>query len=199
MLDQDVAIPSKEQYRQLNRLFDGANNNAVYRRVLAANSYPAMPLIVVLRKDIISTNEISGPMALTNDPDAEKTLIHFSAYQMLKKTICMMEACLVPYNILPVHMIQEWINKPLAVLPREEHEAITKRMNMMSEQLEDRTPPLIKKGRTWLQTVKGSVALGEFMVYTLLDPGTVPAGLAKLRKNKSHIAPMLNLCIRAAK
>ncbi|KAF7365182.1 Cell division control protein Cdc25 [Mycena venus] len=195
----DVAIPSKEQYRQLNRLFDGANNYAVYRRVLAANVYPAVPLIVVLRKDVISTKEISGPMALTNDPDAEKTLINFSAYRMLKKTICTMEACLVPYNIPPVRMIQEWIDKQLAVLPREEHETITKRMNTMSEQLEDRAPPPIKKGETWLQIVKGSVALGDFMLYTLPDPGTVPAGPAKLRKNKSHIAPMLNLRIRAAK
>ncbi|KAJ6610876.1 ras guanine nucleotide exchange factor domain-containing protein [Mycena sp. CBHHK59/15] len=41
----DVVIPSKEQYRQLNRLFDGANNDAIYRRVLAANAYPTVPLI----------------------------------------------------------------------------------------------------------------------------------------------------------
>ncbi|KAJ7863073.1 ras guanine nucleotide exchange factor domain-containing protein [Mycena olivaceomarginata] len=127
----DVAIPSKEQYRQLNKVFDGANNYAVYRRLLAANAHPAVPLIVVLRKDIISTKEVSGPVALTNDPDAEKTLINFSAYRMLKKTIRSMEGCLVQYHIQPVRMIQDWIDKQLAVLPRTEHAAITERMNTL--------------------------------------------------------------------
>ncbi|KAJ6508749.1 ras guanine nucleotide exchange factor domain-containing protein [Mycena sanguinolenta] len=195
---QDVAIPSKEQYRQLNRLFNGANNYAVYRRILAASNDPAVPLIVVLRKDIISTKEVSGPMALTPDPNAEKTLINFSAYRMIKRTIRAMEKCLVQYNIQSIRMIRDWIDKQLAVLPRAEHGAITERMNQMSEQLEGRAPPPIKKGETWLQTVKGSVASGDFVLCTLLDPGAVPTGPAKLRKNKS-IVSILNLRIRAAK
>ncbi|KAJ6457851.1 hypothetical protein C8R47DRAFT_1203339 [Mycena vitilis] len=40
----EVGISSKEQYRQLNRLFDGTNNYALYRRTLAANNLPAVPL-----------------------------------------------------------------------------------------------------------------------------------------------------------
>ncbi|KAJ6585046.1 ras guanine nucleotide exchange factor domain-containing protein [Mycena capillaripes] len=180
----NVAIPSKEQYRQLNRLFDGANNYAVYRRTLAANAYPAVPLILVLRKDVISTNEISGPVALTNDPGAEKTLINFSAFRTLKKTICTMETCLVPYNIQPVGMIQDWIGKQLAVLPHDEHQALTKRLETMSDQLEARAPYPIKKGETWLQTVKGYVATGEFTLHTLPDPGTTARPAPKLRKNK---------------
>ncbi|KAF7346360.1 Cell division control protein Cdc25 [Mycena sanguinolenta] len=190
----DIAVPSKEQYRQLNRLFNGANNYAVYRRVLATNNDPASSSA----KDIISTKEVSGPMALTNDPDAEKTLINFSAYRMIEKTIRAMERCLVQYNIQSIRMIQDWIDKQLAVLPRAEHAAITERMNQMSEQLEGRAPPPIKKGETWLQTVKGSVASGDFVLCTLLDPGAVPTGPAKLRKNKS-IVSILNLRIRAAK
>ncbi|KAJ7935706.1 ras guanine nucleotide exchange factor domain-containing protein [Mycena leptocephala] len=187
----DLAIPSKEQYRQLNKIFDGANNYAVYRRVLTANTYPAVPLIFVLRKDVISTNEISGPVALTNDPGAEKTLINFSAFRMLKKTICS-ELGLIPSTygilILSVAMIQDWIDKQLAVLPREEHETLIKRMESMSDQLEGRAPHPIKKGETWLQTVKGCIATREFTLHTLPDPGM----------NKS-IAPMLNLRVRAAK
>ncbi|KAJ7250837.1 ras guanine nucleotide exchange factor domain-containing protein [Mycena haematopus] len=195
----DVDIPSKQQYRQLNRLFNGANNHSVYRHTLASNAHPAVPLILVLRKDIISTKEVSGPMALTNDPGAEKTLINFSAYRMLKKTICTMEACLVQYNIQPIGMIQDWIKTQLSVLPREEHSAITERMNQMSEQLESRAPPPIKKGETWLQTVEGSVALGSFKLHPIPDPGAVPTGPAKLRKNNKSTALLLNLRIRAGK
>ncbi|KAJ7784505.1 ras guanine nucleotide exchange factor domain-containing protein [Mycena metata] len=199
----DVGIPSKEQYRQLNRLFDGANNYSVYRRALAENAYPAVPLIVVLRKDVISTNEISGPVALTNEAGAEKTLINFSAFRLIRRTICTMEACLVPYNILLVGVIQDWIAQQLAVLPRSEHDAIAERMKVTSEQLESRAPAPIKKGETWLQTVKGSVATGEFSLHSLPDPGpgspvrlaAVQVPATKLRKNKS-IASLLNLRTR---
>ncbi|KAJ7044183.1 ras guanine nucleotide exchange factor domain-containing protein [Mycena alexandri] len=198
----DVGIPSKEQYRQLNRLFNGANNYSVYRRAIAENAYPAVPLIVVLRKDVISTNEISGPVALTNEPGAAKALINFSAFRLIRRTICTMEACLVPYNILLVGVIQDWIAQQLAVLPRSEHAAIAERMAANSEQLEARAPAPIKKGETWLQTVKGSIATGEFTLHTLPDPGPgPPVRLAavqvptKLRKNKS-IASLLNLRTR---
>ncbi|KAJ6477379.1 ras guanine nucleotide exchange factor domain-containing protein [Mycena vitilis] len=127
----EVGISSKEQYRQLNRLFDGTNNYALYRRTLAANNLPAVPLILVLRKDVISTTEISGPVALTNDPDGPKNLINFSAYRMLKKTICTMEACLVRYDIQAVGMIQDWIDKQLALIPREEYDALRERLETM--------------------------------------------------------------------
>ncbi|KAK7048394.1 cell division control protein Cdc25 [Favolaschia claudopus] len=191
----DIAIPSKEQYRQLNTLFDGTNNYSIYRRLLNASSYPAVPLMLVLRKDVIATKEISGPIAMTNDPDAEKTLIHFNAYRKLQKTICTMEDCLVPYNIPPIRMIQDWIDKQLEVLPRAEHQAIGERMNKMSEELEPRAPPPIRKGQTWLQVVKGDIAANNFALYTLPEPGVLPPGPAKLRKNKS-IATLLNLRLR---
>jgi hypothetical protein len=42
-----------------------------------------------------------------------------------------MEGCLVQYHIQPVRMIQDWIDKQLAVLPRAEHAAITERMNTL--------------------------------------------------------------------
>ncbi|KAJ7175922.1 ras guanine nucleotide exchange factor domain-containing protein [Mycena filopes] len=152
----DVGIPSKEQYRQLNRLFDGANNYSVYRRALAENAYPAVPLIVVLRKDVISTNEISGPMALTNDPSAEKTLINFSAYRLIRRTICTMEACLVPFDILPVGVIQDWIAKQLAVLPRSEHNSLAEFMKTTSSK---RAPP--PQSRKAIPGCKPSKALSQ--------------------------------------
>ncbi|KAJ7134678.1 ras guanine nucleotide exchange factor domain-containing protein [Mycena epipterygia] len=187
----DIAIPSKEQYRKLNAIFDGTNNFAVYRRAFSATSTPAVPLMTVLHKDVISANEISGPVALTNDPDAAKTLIHFSAFRMIKKTICTMEACLVPFNIEPVPIIQDWIRTQLAVLPRAGHAALSEKMDNLSRDLETRAPPPIQKGQTWLQTVKGSIESGEFTLLTLPDPGLAPPA-PKLRKNRS-IATMLNL------
>ncbi|KAJ7687662.1 hypothetical protein B0H14DRAFT_3533941 [Mycena olivaceomarginata] len=48
--------------------------------------------------------------------------------------------------------------------------AVTKRMNtLFSKQLEDRVPLRIKKGETWLQTVKGSVPLNKFLLYNLFS------------------------------
>ncbi|KAJ7672760.1 ras guanine nucleotide exchange factor domain-containing protein [Mycena rosella] len=191
----DVAIPSKDQYRKLDAIFGGTNNYAVYRRALAENDMPAVPLMSVLHKDVISANEISGPVGLTSDPDAAKTLIHFSAFRMLKKTICTMEACLVQYNIDPVPVIQDWIRNQLAVLPHAEHRALSQQMDELSRQLEARAPPPIQKGLTWLQTVTGSVESGVFTLKTLPDPGAAPPA-PKLRKNKS-IATLLNLRTRS--
>ncbi|KAJ7459906.1 ras guanine nucleotide exchange factor domain-containing protein [Mycena latifolia] len=185
----DVAVPSKEQYRKLNAIFDGTNNFAVYRRVLAENDMPAVPLMVVLHKDVISANELSGPVALTNEPDAAKTLIHFSAFRMLKRTICTMESCLVQYKIDPAPAIQDWIRNQLAVPVQSEQ------LDALSRELEARAPPPIQKGQTWLQTVTGSVETGVFTLHVLPDPGA--AHLApKLRKNKS-IATLLNLRTRS--
>ncbi|KAJ7835269.1 hypothetical protein B0H14DRAFT_3142132 [Mycena olivaceomarginata] len=47
----DIGIPSKEQYRQLNKVFDGTNSCTVYRHLLAANAHPTVPHC----RDIIST------------------------------------------------------------------------------------------------------------------------------------------------
>ncbi|KAJ7859341.1 hypothetical protein B0H14DRAFT_3630203 [Mycena olivaceomarginata] len=48
--------------------------------------------------------------------------------------------------------------------------AVTKCMNtLFSKQLEDRAPLQIKKGETWLQTVKGSVPLNNFLLYNLFS------------------------------
>ncbi|KAJ7107268.1 ras guanine nucleotide exchange factor domain-containing protein [Mycena crocata] len=187
----DLATSSKEQYRKLNAIFDGTNNFAVYRRALAANDYPAVPHMTVLRKDAISASEVSGPVALTNDPDAPKTLIHFSAFRMLKKTICIMEGCLAQYKIKPVPIIQDWIQAQLAVLPREKHVALTLQMDARSRELEGRPPPPIQKGQMWLQTLTGSIANGTFTLHPLPDSGTAQVG-GNLRKTKS-IASLLNL------
>ncbi|KAJ7505265.1 ras guanine nucleotide exchange factor domain-containing protein [Mycena galericulata] len=187
----DVAISSKEQYRKLNAFFDGANNFAVYRRAIAENDFPAVPLMAVLHKDTVSANEISGPVALTDDPDAEKTLIHFSAFRMLRKTICTMEACLVHYKIDPIPIIQDWIRAQLAVLPHAEHAALSEKMDALSRVLEARAPSPIQKGQTWLQTVKGSIETGVFTLHTLPERSAAPSA-PRLRKNKS-IATLLNL------
>ncbi|KAJ6559139.1 ras guanine nucleotide exchange factor domain-containing protein [Mycena vulgaris] len=149
--------------------------------------HAAVPLMTVLHKDVISANEISGSVALTNEPDAAKTLIHIGAFRMLKRTICIMESCLVHH--------QDWIHTQLAVLPHAEHAALSQQMDILSRELEARAPLPIQKGQTWLQTVKGSVETGGFTLHTLPDPGA--ASLApKLRKNKS-IATLLNLRTRS--
>ncbi|KAF8147317.1 ras guanine nucleotide exchange factor domain-containing protein, partial [Mycena galopus ATCC 62051] len=191
----DIALPSKEQYRALNTLFNGANNYAVYRRLLAANAYPAVPLIVVLAKTSSPPRKSPAPWRSRTTP-APKDPDQLQRVPDAQEDYLYDGSCLVQYNISPIRMIQDWIDKQLAVLPRAEHPAITERMAQMSEQLEGRAPPPIKKGETWLQTVKGSVALNDFVLYTLPDPGTVAPGPAKLRKNKS-IAPLLNLRVRA--
>ncbi|KAJ7761525.1 ras guanine nucleotide exchange factor domain-containing protein [Mycena maculata] len=191
----NIAIPSKEQYRKLNAMFNGTNNFAVYRRAFAENNFPAVPYMTVLHKDAVSANEISGPLALTNDPDAEKKLIHFSAFRILQKTICTMEDCLLPYRIDSVPIIQNWICAQLAVLPHAEHAAISRNMDALRRV--SSSPALhfqLTKGETWLQTVKGSVESGSFTLRTLPDPGAAPFA-AKLRKNKS-IATLLNLRTR---
>ncbi|KAJ7288273.1 ras guanine nucleotide exchange factor domain-containing protein [Mycena rebaudengoi] len=195
----EVAIPSKEQYRTLNALFGGNNNFAAYRRALAENDLPAIPLMTVLRKDVISANEISGPVALSDYPGAEKTLININAFRMLRKTIAAMEACLVPYNIARSSIIQEWIDTQLAVLPHAEHAVLGAQMDTLSRALEPRAPAPIQKGETWLQTLTGSVEDGTFTLHALLDSDLatlqpqppVPAG-PRLHKSRS-IATLLSL------
>ncbi|KAJ7212061.1 ras guanine nucleotide exchange factor domain-containing protein [Mycena pura] len=174
-----ISILSKEQYRKLNGLFDGANNFVVYRRALAEKDLPAVPLMTVLRKDTISANEISGSVALTDDPDAEKRLINFSAFRMLKKVICTMEACLISFKIKPIVVIQDWIRSEIARFPQSEHAALSQKMDVLSCNLEARAPDPIQKGQTWLQTVKGSVESGSFTLHTIPDPNATPTPKAK--------------------
>ncbi|KAJ7644180.1 ras guanine nucleotide exchange factor domain-containing protein [Roridomyces roridus] len=183
----DLAIPSKEQYRKLNTLFDGANNFSVYRRALFESPFPAVPLLSVFRKDTVSLTEISGPIALTDDPDAEKSLIHVSVFRILEKTIRTMECFLGAYQIDRIPMIQDWIQTQLKVHPVEDSVA---KMDALSRALEGRAPHPIQKGQVWLVTLKGNTESGAFTLHPLPEPSAVPT--PKLRKNKS-IATLLNL------
>ncbi|KAJ7858545.1 hypothetical protein B0H14DRAFT_2577749 [Mycena olivaceomarginata] len=94
----DIGILSKEH--QLNKVFDGTNNYAVYRHLLTANAHPAVPLIVVT-----SSLQKKSPAPLCS----QTTPMLRRCSSTSART---MEGCLVQYHILPVCMIQDWINKP---------------------------------------------------------------------------------------
>ncbi|CAK5284165.1 unnamed protein product [Mycena citricolor] len=166
-LAQNLSIKSKEQYRLLSSMYD--KNFAAYRRELSKSTdckLPVVPLIsTALRQDVISAYELSD---LTNE--AEKELIHFSAFKILRRTIRSMEASMLPYNIQPLQTVQTFIQQQLDGY--RSHDAFLNTFDAMSLQLEGRAPAPIQKGRAWLQTIKGSPESGQFALFELPDPRT---------------------------
>ncbi|KAJ7095821.1 ras guanine nucleotide exchange factor domain-containing protein [Mycena belliarum] len=183
----DVSIPSKQQYQTLSDLFDRSINFTNYRRALAQNDMPTVPLMFVLSKDVARANELPRRFAPNNNPDAPKTLIHLSAFVKLKEVICTMESCLPACSIEPVPAIQEWVQNQLAV-PM----SSTSQLDAMSKELEGPFHAL-QKGDAWRMTV--SNVDGTPIIHTISEPGAQPVQ-PKLRKNKS-IASLMNLRIRS--
>ncbi|KAJ7074474.1 ras guanine nucleotide exchange factor domain-containing protein [Mycena amicta] len=165
----ELSIPSKEQYRELNELLSGLNNFAVYRRALAAHDLPTVPILAVLRKDVISAKQITGmPLSDGNSQNGEK-LINLNAFRKLNTVIQFMESCFVLYKIEQMPAIQTFISQQCRWTPEcfAEMQRCTDKRSLL---LEPPGPRFIQKGRTWLQTVQGSVDDEHFTVHDLPDP-----------------------------
>ncbi|KAF7290532.1 Cell division control protein Cdc25 [Mycena indigotica] len=151
----ELSVESKEQYRALDNLLNGYNNYSVYRRAVAAYDLPTVPIMTVLRKDVISAKQITG-MPQNIEGRGDEKLINLHAFRKLNTVIQFMESCFVIYKIDPLLRHQGLIlgqtTVPPDMIADMEFEA-----DRLSLALEPTPPKFIKKGQTWLQVIDGSV------------------------------------------
>ncbi|KAJ7069739.1 ras guanine nucleotide exchange factor domain-containing protein [Mycena amicta] len=161
----EISIPSKERYRRLDNILNGAGQFAVYRQALAAHDLPTVPILSVLREDAISTNEIWGMVV----SDGEN-LINLDAIHRLNNIIQFMESCFVGYKIDEFFNLSESIT---AELNRRTSFYDYPTYVERSLFVEPAGPTHVENAPMWLQTAEGSVD-GEFTLRTLPDPATTP-------------------------
>nr|GAT53401.1 cell division control protein Cdc25 [Mycena chlorophos] len=196
----ELSIKSKYQYRALDTLLNGFNNYAVYRRAVAAYDLPTVPIMAVLRKDVISSKQLIG-MVPRGDEPVEDRLIHLNAFRKLNTVVQFMESCFVKYTIEPdmghqrliTHWTKYWLPESIEMMPTKTDE--------FSRALEGPPPPFVRKGRTWLQTVQGSVddPNANFTVHDLPDPGASngPHSPTSSRRRMFSLPKVLSVSIRS--
>ncbi|KAF8895480.1 ras guanine nucleotide exchange factor domain-containing protein [Infundibulicybe gibba] len=150
-----LPIASKEKYKYLEDLFTGHGNYGKYRRALAEEHLPAVPILAPLIHDITVTEGIPDQVSRTQSnreqPPTKKEqpeLVNMCLYRIIVKTIRVMESCLIPYKLTRDGTFHTWLDESLLPFPPHSTGVISKGYDKKSNEIEPREP--FWPGSTWL-------------------------------------------------
>ncbi|KAG6897648.1 hypothetical protein C0992_012627 [Termitomyces sp. T32_za158] len=151
-----VNLSSKQQFRVLQRFFDGHDNYANYREVLSSVE-PTVPMLAPLIRDVVSVLNVVAASIETDEKSRHK-LINFRSYRVVLKTVRAMESWLIPYELRNSDDFHVWLETVLQRFPSLAEADLHNNFYVQSKQVEAKDGALNHIRDPWNYIVRGELA-----------------------------------------
>ncbi|KAG6900048.1 hypothetical protein C0993_003679 [Termitomyces sp. T159_Od127] len=174
----NVNLSSKQQFRVLERFFDGHDNYASYREVLSSVE-PTVPMLAPLIRDVVSVLNVVAASIEAGDKSTDR-MINFRSYSVVLKTVRAMESCLIPYELTNSDEFRVWLEPILQRFPSPAEAELHNNFYVQSKQVEAKDGALNHIHDPWNYIVRGELA----DKYTLHELPPVPSLPRPRKKNR---------------
>ncbi|KAI0947250.1 hypothetical protein AcV7_009720 [Taiwanofungus camphoratus] len=137
---EQVVSPSHRELRnQLEEFFNVRTNWRQYRVELPQN-LPAVPLAVVIIKDVKQNREalprVKSVVRPPSQPVQEK--IYLQYYRNMRRTVRDLEKCYGSYKLQPIDFIYRWLKHNVSIFESKKYDEYTKTLHEKSRAIESR-------------------------------------------------------------
>ncbi|KAG6890614.1 hypothetical protein C0995_006590 [Termitomyces sp. Mi166 len=175
----NVNPSSKQQFRVLQKFFNGHDNYANYREVLSSVE-PTIPMLAPLIRDVVSALNVV-PTSIQASGENTNNMINLCSYRVVLKTVRAMESCLIPYELTKSEDFCLWLQPILERFPSCAEAQMYDNFYVQSQQVEAKDKTLNHIHDPWNYIVQGELA-DEYTLHEL-----PPITLQKPRK-KNRLA-----------